>query len=43
MERLAFPPNDPLYRKVSEAFEKIHHLNVELHYLSFNPGQVGRE
>lgn len=42
MERLAFPPNDPLYRQVSDAFDKIHRLNVALHYMSCDPGSVGR-
>lgn len=42
MERLAFPPNDPLYAQVSEAFDKVHRLSVSLHYLSCDPGSVGR-
>jgi hypothetical protein len=34
MEKRRFRGDDPLYQKVSEAFNAVHALNVELHYLS---------
>jgi hypothetical protein len=42
MEQLGFPPTDPLYQQVCAAFNHVHGLNVAVHYLSCNPGAVGR-
>jgi len=42
MEKMRWPPTDPLYVDVCAAFDKIHKLNVALHYLSCDPGSVGR-
>jgi len=32
--KAGFPPDDKLYQLVSKAFESVHALSVELHYLS---------
>jgi len=42
MEKMHWPPTDPLYLDVCAAFNKIHKLNVALHYLSCDPSAVGR-
>jgi hypothetical protein len=42
MERRRFPGDDRLYIKVSMAFNAVHALNVELHYLGCPQGQVGQ-
>jgi hypothetical protein len=42
MEKRRFRGDDPLYRGVCQAFNAVHALNVELHYLSCDPGSVGR-
>ena len=41
MEQLGFPPNDKLYVLTTNAFNAVHALNVELHYMSVKSG-VGR-
>ena len=41
MERRRFPPNDELYRSVCLAYDRVHEVNVRLHYLSCDPGSVG--
>jgi hypothetical protein len=41
MERLAFPPDDPLYRATTQGYNGLHAMRVELHYLSTKSG-VGR-
>jgi hypothetical protein len=42
MERRRFRGDDRLYVKVSMAFNAIHALSVEVHYLSCDPGTVWR-
>ena len=42
MERRRFPPTDPLYRQVSEAYDKVHRLRMSLHYLTCDPGSVAK-
>ena len=42
MNRRGFPPNDPLYVAATMAFNGLHALSVELHYLACSPGTVGR-
>jgi hypothetical protein len=41
MERRGFLPSDPLYAKASAAYNEMHSLTVELHYMSVKCG-VGR-
>lgn len=41
MERRGFKPDDKLYRDTCTAYEAMHRLCVELHYLSC-PEQTGR-
>lgn len=41
MQRRGFPPDDPLVRDVTAAWNATHSLNVRLHYLSCSSG-VGR-
>ena len=41
MERVGFPNNDPLYRLVVDAAERMHSLSVELHYATCSG--VGRK
>lgn len=38
MERLGFRPDDRLYRVTSKAYDAVHAMNVELHYLSCKSG-----
>jgi hypothetical protein len=40
MEVRGFPPQDPLYQLVMQAYKALHHLYIELHYRSCNG--VGR-
>ena len=42
MEEVGFLPSDRLLTLVREAYNSMHHLSVELHYLSCKGG-VGRE
>ena len=42
MEETGFRPGDHLYRNVQAAYDAIHGLHVEAHYLSCR-GCVGRE
>jgi hypothetical protein len=42
MDAVGWSVRDPLHRAVLEAFNAVHGLNVELHYLSCSPGTVGR-
>ena len=42
MERRGFPPNDKLLKLTIAAYNAIHSLTVELHYMSCESG-VGRE
>ena len=42
MERRRFRGDEPLYLAVCRAFDSVHALNVNLHYLSCAPGTVGR-
>ena len=41
MNRRGFSPDDRLFRRALEAFDKVHALNIELHYMSCKAG-VGR-
>jgi hypothetical protein len=41
MEKVGFPPNDPLFLHVCNAYDSMFKLRVELHYLSCKSG-VGR-
>lgn len=41
MEKRGFPPGDPLFRRVCEAYVTAQALSVALHYLSCDPGSVG--
>jgi hypothetical protein len=34
MEEVGFPPADPLYKLVAGAYDAMHRLSVETHYLS---------
>ena len=34
MEKVGFPPNDKLYLLVCNAYDTMHRLSVEIHYLS---------
>jgi len=38
MEEQKFPDHDPLYRLVKEAYDKVHHLRMDLHYRSCGHG-----
>jgi hypothetical protein len=42
MKRRRFRGDEPLYLAVCGAFDAVHALNVNLHYLSCAPGTVGR-
>jgi hypothetical protein len=42
MNERGFPPNDPLHLAVTGAFNAVHALSVELHYLTCAPGTAGR-
>jgi hypothetical protein len=42
MEKRGFPPNDKLLKLTVAAYNAIHSLTVELHYMSCESG-VGRE
>jgi hypothetical protein len=42
MEKAGFPPDDKLFALVSKAYDAVHALFVELHYLGCESG-VGRE
>jgi len=42
MERRRFRGDEPLYLALCRAFDAVHALNVNLHYLSCEPGRVGR-
>ena len=41
MEKAGFPPGDKLFRLTDSAYDALHSLSVELHYLSC-PSGVGR-
>ena len=41
MDNTGFVPNDRLYRRVDEAYDKMYALMIELHYLIVGHG-VGR-
>jgi hypothetical protein len=41
MEQLGFTVHDPLFAAVTRAYNAMHELNVEIHYLSCESG-VGR-
>ena len=41
METVGFLPNDKLYQLVTRAYDDLHHLCVELHYMSCSGG-VGK-
>src|SRR5262245_559559 len=41
LEQVGFVPSDPLYKLVSWAYDALHALSVELHYLSMKQG-VGK-
>ena len=41
MNVMGFPPTDPLFVSVTEAYHAVHGLNVRLHYLGCASG-VGR-
>ena len=32
MEKAGFPPNDPLFALVNQAYDAVHHLSVDVHY-----------
>jgi hypothetical protein len=34
MDKVGFVPSDKLYRLVGEAFDAVHRLSVELHYMT---------
>jgi hypothetical protein len=36
MEVRGFPPQDPLYQLVLQAYQAMHHLGMELHYSTCN-------
>ena len=42
MELVGFPPDDPLYQLVRQAYESLHRLSVHMHYKSCASG-VGEE
>jgi hypothetical protein len=42
MNALSFPPNEPLYLAAAGAFNAVHALSVELHYLTSAPGTAGK-
>ena len=42
LERRGFVPLDPLYERVNAAFIATHALSVHLHYMTCDPGSVGR-
>ena len=41
MNARGFPPNDPLYLAATGAFNAVHALSVELHYMTCAPGTAG--
>jgi hypothetical protein len=41
MNRLGFPPSDPLIEHVTAAFNAVHALRVHVHYNVCSPGTVG--
>jgi hypothetical protein len=43
MDVVGFVPSDHLYRLVSEAFDAVHALSVELHYLGTEAGRRGKK
>ena len=34
MQKVGFLPNDPLFLRVCQAYDAVHRLSIELHYLS---------
>ena len=42
MNQRGFPPNDPLFVATTGAFNAVHALRVELHYLTCPAGTAGR-
>jgi hypothetical protein len=42
MNGRGFQPNDPLYLAATGAFNAVHALSVELHYLTCAPGTAGK-
>ena len=42
MNQQGFPPDDPLYVAATGAFNAVHALSVELHYLTCPAGTAGR-
>ena len=40
MQKVGFPPDDPLFDLVCKAYDALHRLHIETHYLSCNG--VGR-
>jgi hypothetical protein len=42
MEQLGFTHSDPLYAAVCRAYDAMHELNVEIHYLSCESGVGAR-
>jgi len=34
MEKVGFPASDPLFQQVSQAYDSVHALFIQLHYLS---------
>jgi hypothetical protein len=42
MELVGFPPNDPLYQLVKQAYNSLHRLSVRMRYKSCSSG-VGEE
>jgi hypothetical protein len=41
MEKVGFLPSDPLFQSVSQAYDAVYRLSVEMRYLPF-AGRVGR-
>ncbi len=41
LDRVGFSPTDPLYLAAHRAFDGVHGLSVNLHYLSCPPGTAG--
>jgi hypothetical protein len=38
MEKVGFPPSDPLFQTVNRAYDSAHALYIQLHYLSCKSG-----
>jgi len=38
MAAVGFPPKDPLYLMVCDAYDALHRLSVEIHYMSCSSG-----